>query len=174
MAFERLNLQHLSKHMEQQRRNHLVILLFLVGTMKEMAECLSSLRSALKLSSLLDTAEWTKLLGAWDVRWRTDKVVTTVRNSLAFHLDAEAIDKGLDSLPPSGLVHIFSGPDFTDTPDGSFPLGTAALLGSLGLSEADLTNFFSRPLQDFDVAVNLMLVLSSVLRRADLQPKVEK
>lgn len=173
VSFNNLSVAHLASRQSQLRRNHLVFLLFLVGTMKELAECLNALRAALKKNQLLDSAEWDMLLGGWDARWRTDKVVTHVRNTMAFHIDHGVIDAGLDALPKSKPIEIYRGLDSTLVPDGSFPLGHAALLGSLNLSEAEMAAFFSRPIKDFGVPLALMKLLSSTLRRAGLPPRVE-
>ena len=173
VSFNNLSVQHLGSQQSQLRRNHLVFLLYLVGTMKELAECLNALRAALSRSHLLDTEEWDRLLGGWDARWRKDPVVTRVRNTMAFHIDHNIIDVGLDALPKDEPIEIYRGLDPTLVPDGSFPLGQAALLGSLGLSEPELAAFFSRPIQDFGVPLALMTLLSSTLRRAGLPPRVQ-
>lgn len=172
VSLERLNLKHLQADQGQLRRNHLVFLFFLVGTMKELATCLDALRSALATNGLLDPKEWTRLLGSWDQDWRTDPAVTAVRNRAAFHVDRTLIDAGLDTFSPNKPAEIFRGGDRSLTPDGAFPLGDTALISGLGLTNSELTALFSRPIKDFGVPVALMLLLKSTLARAGVPPRV--
>jgi hypothetical protein len=173
VAFEHLSLKHLNGHRRQQHRNHFAFLVFLMGTMVELSRVLSQLRAALAKHRLLDIAEWQLHLGTWDSRWRNDAVASAFRSTVAFHVDAPFLEKGLDSLPQTGRVEIFVSDNPSRRQDGAFILGPEAVINGLGLTPQELEAFFSRPIPDLAVYDGLSTVFLGVLDRAHLKPLID-
>lgn len=177
LTLDRVASRQLPEGSFELRRAHFTFLLLLVGTMKELAEALNQLRAVLGNNNLLEPTEWSSLLGQWDAKWRSDKLVSKVRNSAAFHVDAPLIQSGLSRIPAVTCDIFEVGPPpregSPDRWDGEFSLGYKALLQGLGLPMTDLVEFFSRPLEDLKVGEHLMTLFISTLSRAGLAPTPE-
>jgi hypothetical protein len=172
--FEHLTLANVPASSKHQQRNHFVFLVFVMGTMFELSQVLSQLRGALAKASLLDSGQWTRKLGDWDKRWRTDPIASAFRNEVAFHIDGPFVEKGLDALSQVGLVEVFGADDPPSRQSGTFSLGSEAVIRGLGLSPAKPEEFFSRPIPDLAVYDPLTTIFLSTLERAGLEPAVER
>jgi len=173
VAFAYLNQKYLEDRPEQQNRNQLTVIAFLMGTMFELSRVLSTLRGNLIKRGLITAKEWESRLPGWDKRWRTDPLCSDFRNKVSFHVDDEWVDKGLDRIAAGKTAEVFrSGPSI-NRQDGSFQLGQMAILNGTGLSEKELVDLVVRPLRDLQVYWPLTRVFLLALDRVGLTPIVE-
>lgn len=72
---------------------------FTVGTLRELARAIQGLRTALATRSRLDpeSAPWVTLRN-FERRWENDDHYRKMRNQVAFHVDPEVIERGLNIL----------------------------------------------------------------------------
>src|SRR5207244_3559242 len=72
---------------------------FTVGALRELARAIQSLRGPLHRRGLLepDSEPWLKLRGLED-RWNGNEFFRKKRDIIAFHIDPEIVDRGLDEL----------------------------------------------------------------------------
>ena len=109
---------------------------FSIGTLRELARAINGLRKALEERKLVDFADetWVKLNDV-EKRWR-NKVYKNMRDSGAFHVDKDVIDKGLDELVQEQSVTLADVGQ--KRVNSSLWLGYLALHNGLGLNYGEL------------------------------------
>jgi hypothetical protein len=72
---------------------------FTIGTLRELALAIRDARSALAMRRMLDAQSppWVKLREV-EKRWEDDEFFRGMRDTTAFHMDPDVIDKGLSEL----------------------------------------------------------------------------
>ena len=83
---------------------------FAVGTLRELASAIRDLRSSMAKRGTLDikSAPWATLAEV-ERRWEDDPFYRNMRNVVAFHVDSEMTEKGLDALARQGRVVLIQG-----------------------------------------------------------------
>jgi len=83
---------------------------FVVGTLRELALSIRDLRSALAKRGRLDitSAPWVVLRGV-ESRWEDDPLFRNMRNVVAFHVDRDLTEKGLEALTKQERVELVQG-----------------------------------------------------------------
>lgn len=122
-------------------RDHLTLLWFTIGTLRELALAIRDARAALAKHGWLEpeSEHWAALRKIED-RWENDEFFRTKRNVAAFHIDKEVIDKGLNELVKHNVIDLAEGQG-EKAIDSSFSLGILALFHGLGMSLDDYGTF---------------------------------
>jgi hypothetical protein len=92
------------------QRDLQTVVWFMVGTLRELALAIRDLRSALARRDKLDVtaAPWV-LLREVERRWEDDAFNRTMRNVVAFHVDPDMTEKGLEALAKQERVVLVRG-----------------------------------------------------------------
>jgi hypothetical protein len=116
------------------QRNFGTILWFSAGTLTELGQALENLRSALKKRDLLEpgSTDWQTLTRV-ERLWHKNHVYRRLRNSVAFHVDAETLSAGLRKLIETTQPVFFVQADGKEDYQLSLRLGRQALAAGLGL-----------------------------------------
>ena len=115
-------------------RDHLSMVWFTIGTLRELAVALRATRAALAKRRWLEpeSAHWVTLRKLED-RWESDEYYRTIRNVAAFHVNPEIIDEGLSQLVKERVVELARGEGEKNI-DSTLSLGDLTLLTGLDLS----------------------------------------
>jgi hypothetical protein len=168
VAFFYLSTRKFRKGSIAERRNFLTFAVFLVGTLKELAENLRQLKRELYSRGFLDPTGWKAGLGRWE-RWGTTGRVMTVRKKLSFHVDPTLMAQGLRSLATtSGRRSLIKG-STGKLRDSACLLAQDASLRGLELSLGDL-NVIGDTSQYLDLTKSLELEFHKVLDLAGVKP----
>ena len=134
-------------------RDQDTLLWFTIGTLRELARAIQRLRVALAKRQLLDhkSEQWVALREL-EMRWEKDAFFRGMRNSAAFHVDEEAINKGLDELLLEPHVTLAKGKGRKEV-DSWLTLGFQALHNGLGLDLDRYGEFLDVVMADLKVAV---------------------
>jgi len=110
IGFAYLSEQHHGKDSTPFSRDLQTMVWFVVGTLRELATAVRDLRSALAKRGLLDpkSAPWVTLRDI-EKRWEDDPFYRDMRNIVAFHIDPDVTEKGLQALANKGRVVIVEG-----------------------------------------------------------------
>ncbi len=121
-----------------------VLVWFTVGTLRELARALRTLRSALAKQGLLDpnSEPWMKLREV-EQRWENDESFRRMRDKGAFHVDPDVIDEGLNELLKNRDVDLVRGEGLKQV-DSSLTLGVEAMHNGLGMDLAAYGEFLAK------------------------------
>ena len=99
VSFAYVSDQHHGRDSVAFGRNLYVMVWFTVGTLRELARSINDCRNALAKRGMLDphAAPWIKLREVED-RWERDASYRQMRDKVAFHVDADVVEKGLAEL----------------------------------------------------------------------------
>jgi hypothetical protein len=153
------------------KRNLQTMLWFVVGTLREFALAIRSLRSALAKRGLLepDSAPWLKLREL-EARWEKDSFFRDMRNVVAFHVDAAIVDRGLDALASAGKPVIVTQGDGEKQDLSSLHLGLEAVFMGGEKNEDDFNRFFGVVADDHGTGAAVSEVFLAVLERLKMMP----
>ena len=145
--------QHHGANSAAHRRDHLSMVWFTIGTLRELARAIGIAHDALYKRGALDpkSKHWA-ILRALRRRWDEDEVFRKSRDRAAFHVDPEIIDKGLDELVKHHVVELAEGQGEKNI-DSALTLGDLALLLGLGLNSAGFRAFIDKVSADHFAAV---------------------
>ena len=134
-------------------RDQDTLLWFTIGTLRELARAIQRLRTALAKRQLLDheSEPWVALREL-EMRWGNDAFFRKMRDRGAFHVDEEAVNKGLDELLREPHVTLAKGQGRKDV-DSWLPLGLLALHNGLGMDLDRYGEFLDVVMADHSVAV---------------------
>jgi hypothetical protein len=152
------------------RRNFLSFFSFAAGTLKEYGLALENLRTELVRGDLWDAEEWNASLKRWE-DWANDKDHSAVRNEMAFHIDADLIEKGLSSLATPSSRVLFRGQGGKNQ-DAWSEIAADSVLEGLRQSLGDLEATIESPSTLLDVHKDLQTLFVKVLERKGLRPIV--
>lgn len=129
-------------------RDHSTLLWFAVGTLRELAAAIQRLRSALARSGRLDPESdpWVTLRNL-ERRWENADYLR-MRNQVAFHVDEEVIERGLNQLVEDGSDVTLAeghGPRYVDS---RLTLGFLALHNGLDLEPDAVREFIDGVYED--------------------------
>lgn len=133
-------------------RSFITAVWFAIGTLRELAKSLRSLRSALVKKGFLgsDLAQLDRLRVVED-RWENDPFLRGLRNTHAFHVDDDAIAAGLERLySRTRPVTIVEGDGKFDY-ECSSRIGSDALFLGLGIDEVEMGRVLQIIHDDFKV-----------------------
>ena len=125
---------------------------FTVGTLRELAGAIQNLRGALAMRGRLDSesAPWVTLRNL-ERRWETDEY-RRMRNQVAFHVDPEVIERGLNELvEDEDDVTLAEGRGPRQV-DSRLTLGFLSLHNGLDLDPDGLRNFLEVVVEDHGAA----------------------
>ncbi|MYN63531.1 MAG: hypothetical protein F4X11_00625 [Acidobacteria bacterium] len=122
-------------------RDHVSMVWFSIGTLRELALAIRDARAALARRRWLEpeSEHWCTLRKLED-RWENDDFFRTMRNVAAFHVDPTVIDRGLDALCKDHVVELAEGQGDKNI-DSTLSLGALALHNGLELSLDDYRAF---------------------------------
>ena len=125
---------------------------FTVGTLRELARAIQNLQTALATGGRLDpdSAPWVTLRNL-ERRWKTNEY-RRMRDQVAFHVDGEVIDGGLNELveeEASVTLAEGHGPRYVDS---RLTLGFLSLHNGLELNPDGLRNFLEVVVEDHGAA----------------------
>lgn len=134
------------------KRDVHTLLWFTVGTLRELARAIRQLRSALAQRQLLDPASepWV-VLSKLEKRWEDDASYRKMRDKVAFHVDEEVVNKGLDELSKEPHVALVQGQG-PKSVDCWLPLGSLALHNGLGMDLDRYGDFVGVVMTDHSMA----------------------
>jgi hypothetical protein len=116
------------------QRNFGTILWFVVGTLTELGTGLQNLRSVLRKRDLLDAdSEGWRTLRRIEENWHRNPYYRQLRNTVAFHVDPDALERGLRKLAESKEPTFFVESDGKENYQVSLRLGRQALTAGLDL-----------------------------------------
>ena len=91
-------------------RDHMTMIWFTIGTLRELALSIRDARAALAKRGWLEPeSEHWAVLRKLEERWENDEFFRTKRNVAAFHVDKELIDKGLNELVKDRVIDLAEG-----------------------------------------------------------------
>lgn len=133
-------------------RNLDTLVWFTVGTLRELAIAIRTLRSALARRHLLDakSTPWLTLKKLED-RWENDDFYRKVRNTVAFHVDECVINRGLDELVAAPHVTLANGQGRSHA-NSRLTLGVLALHNGLDMDLGRYREFLKVVLADHEAA----------------------
>ena len=126
---------------------------FAIGSFHELSHAIRDLRSALAKRGLLDSGcdQWIKLRDL-EKRWQDDKFYRKMRNSGAFHVDKDVIDKGLDVLVKQRNVTLAEGGQ--TRVESRLWLGYLALHNGLGLNRESYGKLLDMMMADHEAVAD--------------------
>ena len=121
---------------------------FAVGTLREMARAIQHLRSALAICDRLDpeSAPWVTLRNL-EGRWENYEY-RRMRDQVAFHVDEEVIERGLNELVGDGDDVTLAEGHGTKDVDSRLTLGFLALHNGLDIDPDGLREFIEVVMED--------------------------
>lgn len=121
---------------------------FTIGTLRELALGIRDLRAALAKRGLLDaeSAPWVKLREI-EKRWEDDEFFRRMRDKVAFHVDSDVIDRGLDELGQQRDVDLCRG-EGSKSVRSSLTLGLEATHNGLGMDLDGYKAFLEHVIDD--------------------------
>jgi len=133
------------------KRNLQTIVWLTVGILRELAISIRDLRSALAKRGLLNpnSAPWIKLREVED-RWEDDPFYREMRNTVAFHVDPDVVEKGLTALEGQRDVVVCEG-EGPNQDSSSLRLGLEALSMGFEKNLSDLQKFMARVGEDHGI-----------------------
>ena len=133
--------QHHGRDSTAHGRDHVSMVWFSIGTLRELALAIRDTRAALAKRNWLeaDSKHWATLREL-EERWENDEFFRTMRNVAAFHVDSEVIDKGLDELVKNQVIELAEGQGDKNI-DSTLSLGALALHNGLEMSLDDYGAF---------------------------------
>lgn len=136
--------QHHGPDSTAHRRDHLSMVWFTIGTLRELARAIGVAHDALYKRDWLDpeSKHWA-VLRELRRRWEKDAVFRKVRDRAAFHVDSEVIDKGLNELVKHHVIELAEGQGEKNI-DSTLTLGDLALLVGLELSADKFRAFMDK------------------------------
>ena len=128
------------------------LLWFTIGTLRELAIAIRRLRSALKKRHLLDheSEPWVALRKL-EERWEDNAFYRKMRDTVAFHVDEEVVNKGLDELSKEPYVALANGQGSKNV-NSCLTLGFLALHNGLGMDLHRYGEFVDVVMADHSVA----------------------
>ena len=129
-------------------RDHMSMVWFTIGTLRELAFAIRDARAALAKRGWLEpkSEHWVALRKV-EERWNNDKFFRTKRDVAAFHIDKQLIDKGLDELVKDRVINLAEGQGEKNV-DSTLSLGALALFHGLGMSLDDYDAFITKVTDD--------------------------
>jgi hypothetical protein len=168
ISFGYLSLTHYGEATVAFARNLQTTVWFAVGTLRELALAVRGLRSALARRGLLDpqSPAWLKLRTLED-RWENDPFFRELRNSISFHVDADAIEAGLQqrSAQPSA---VFMEGEGEKQDRSSLRLGLESLLLGSGRNLGEFDRFFEGVAQDLSFATLIQEAFIELIEKKGL------
>ena len=145
--------QHHGRASIVHKRDVHTLLWFTIGTLRELAKAIRRLRSALAKRQLLDheSEPWV-VLSKLEKRWEDDASYRKMRDKVAFHVDKDVVNKGLDELSKEPYVALVQGQG-PKSIDSWLPLGFLALHYGLGMDLDRYEEFVKVVMADHSVAV---------------------
>lgn len=115
-------------------RDHMSMVWFAIGTLRELARAIQAARSALAKRQWLEpeSEHWVTLRKIED-RWENDEFFRKKRDVAAFHIDKGVIDKGLNELVKHRVIDLEEGQGDKNV-HSTLSLGTLALFNGLEMS----------------------------------------
>lgn len=149
-------------------RNLHTIFWFSVGRLRELSLAVRDLRSALARRGLLDpnSADWIALREV-EERWDRDPFFRELRNKVSFHVDREAVRRGLDLLKEEKPVTLSEGYG-GKAGHVTMQLGPEALATGLQLPEMDFQHLAETTAKDHEVSLSISRVFVSVLMACNI------
>ncbi len=146
---------------------------FAVGTLRELALAVRDLRSALAKRDRLDptSASW-MTLQQFEQRWEDDSFYRNMRNIVAFHIDPDMTEKGLEALSSQGRVVLFEG-EGERQQNASLRLGLEALFMGCDLDIHDFKKFVTAVGNDQGISTAVQKAFLLALKDAGI-PLVEE
>jgi len=133
-------------------RDHMSMVRFAIGTLRELARAIRHARSALaKRQWLQPESEHWAILRKIENRWENDEFFRKKRDVAAFHIDVEVIDKGLNELVKCRIVNLEEGQGERNV-HSTLSLGTLALFNGLEMNLVEYGAFIAKVTND-EVAV---------------------
>lgn len=128
---------------------------FTIGTLRELAKAIQALRVALVKRGHLesDSAPWLTLRELED-RWERNEFYRKKRDTAAFHVDDDVIDKGLNELVKDQTNVTLSLADGPKAVESQLALGLLALHNGLGLDLDEYRQFLEVVSEDHGAAAN--------------------
>lgn len=150
-------------------RNLNTMVWFTVGTLRELASAIRELRSALKKRDLLepDSDPWLKLRELED-RWENDAFFRKKRDTIAFHVDGDVIEKGLDELVKDKAEVFLSQGDAKHADATSLTLGFHALVNGTGMDLNQYGEFVARVGSDHGIGEAIQLAFIRAVEMAGI------
>ena len=144
--------QHNGRDSIAYKRDVHTLLWFTIGTLRELAKAIRRLRSALAKRQLLDheSAPWVAL-SKLEKQWEDDASFRKMRDKIAFHVDKDVVDKGLDALSKTPYVALAQGQG-PKSIDSWLPLGFLALHNGLGMDLDRYGEFVDVVMTDHSIA----------------------
>ena len=129
-------------------RDHMSMVWFTIGTLRELALAIRDARAALAKRSWLEpeSEHWAALRTIED-RWENDRYFRKIRDVAAFHVDKEIIDKGLDALVKHHVIDLAEGQGEKEV-NSTLSLGALALFNGLGMSLHEFGAFIAEVTDD--------------------------
>lgn len=154
------------------RRDLQTAVWLVVGTLRELADAIRGLRSALRKRELLDAESqaW-KRLRALELRWADDPFFRKMRDQVAFHVDAPVVEKGLEELVKAGQPVVIAEGDGDKQRHGSLRLGLETLFMGGEKDTAEFDTFLQTVVADHEAASIISEVFIAVLRQVDMEPE---
>jgi hypothetical protein len=164
-----LNFEKLPHGSVAHGRNTLTILWFTAGTLREMALALRDLRAALAKRGWLDlTSEPVKKLRDFESRWEENTLYRALRNTGAFHVDADVIQAGVEALVSRpGPILLAEGSGGTDH-EMSLTIGAEALLVGMHQDSEVLRQTLRSVHPDHKVYLALEELFVLAIQKADI------
>ena len=125
---------------------------FTIGTLRELAHAIKDCRAALAKRGLLEpkSAPWTKLRDLED-RWERDKTFYSMRNTAAFHVDEDVVEKGLVTLAAERTHADLSRGEGPKSHASSLTLGVEAMHNGLGMDLEAYGRFLEQVSEDHGI-----------------------
>lgn len=133
--------QHYGRDSTAHKRDHMSMVWFTIGTLRELAHAIRAAHDALHERGWLEpeSKHWATLREL-QRRWGKDVVFRQMRDRVAFHVDREVINKGLNELVKNPVVELAEGQGEKNI-DSTLSLGALALLIGLEMSLDDYGAF---------------------------------
>lgn len=142
---------------------------FTVGTLRELALAIRDLRSALAKRNRFnsDAPEWITLRGV-EQRWEDDPFYRNLRNLVAFHVDQEQTERGLDALCGRNGVVLVHGSSSKQR-DTQLVIGLEALSMGWDISLDGLDRFMQAVGEDQGIGAAIQQAFMSACRDAGVE-----
>ena len=133
--------QHYGRDSTAYKRDHMSMVWFTIGTLRELAHAIQAAHDALHERGWLepDSKHWATLREL-QRRWGKDVDFLKMRNRAAFHVDRKVINKGLNELVKNPVVELAEGQGEKNI-DSTLSLGALALFIGLEMSLDDYGAF---------------------------------
>jgi len=150
-------------------RNLQTMVPFAAGTLRELAYAIRTLQAALKKRDWLDLTNphWAKLRDVGD-RWTDDASLRTTRDTMAFHVDENVIEQGIQALIRDKAEVSLSESDERDVDSVFLTIGLLALINGAFRDVSDYARLAETVGKDQSISNTLQDVFILALRSAGI------